>query len=147
MVVSHLSGIDLAVAIEKRFPGSVLDSDQAAVWTEHGMMPDIAEYLKNNPELSFDFLNSISAVDFIEYFEVVYHLTSIVNQHDTVVKTRLYGREELSMPSVYHVWRGADFQEREIWDLMGIRFNGHPNMKRLLLWEGFEGHPLRKDFL
>ena len=111
------------------------------------MMPDIAEYLKNNPELSFDFLNSISAVDFIEYFEVVYHLTSIVNQHDTVVKTRLYGREELSMPSVYHVWRGADFQEREIWDLMGIRFNGHPNMKRLLLWEGFEGHPLRKDFL
>ena len=77
----------------------------------------------------------------------MYHLTSIVNQHDTVVKTRLYGREELSMPSVYHVWRGADFQEREIWDLMGIRFNGHPNMKRLLLWEGFEGHPLRKDFL
>ena len=147
MVLSHLSGIELTAAIEKRFPDSVVDSEASAVWVKHGMMADIAEYLKNDPDLGFDFLNSISAVDFIEYFEVVYHLTSIVNQHDTVVKTRLYGREELSMPSVYHVWRGADFQEREIWDLMGIRFNGHPNMKRLLLWEGFEGHPLRKDFL
>ena len=99
MVVSHLSGIDLAAAIEKRFPGSVLDSDQVAVWTEHGMMPDIAEYLKNNPELSFDFLNSISAVDFIEYFEVVYHLTSIVNQHDTVVKTRPVSYTHLTLPT------------------------------------------------
>ena len=45
------------------------------------------------------------------------------------------------------VWKGADFQEREIWDLMGVRFTGHPNMKRIMLWEGFDGHPLRKDFL
>ncbi|MBO55293.1 MAG: NADH-quinone oxidoreductase subunit C [Dehalococcoidia bacterium] len=147
MVLSHLSGVDLAAAIEKRFPGSVVDCDQSATWVQHRMMTDISEYLKNEPELKFDFLNSISAVDFIEYFEVVYHLTSIVHQHATVVKTKLYGREELAMPSVYHLWRGADFQEREIWDLMGIRFYGHPNMKRILLWEGFEGHPLRKDFL
>jgi NADH:ubiquinone oxidoreductase subunit C len=48
---------------------------------------------------------------------------------------------------VYHLWRGANFQEREIWDLMGIRFEGHPNMKRIMLWEGFQGHPLRKDYL
>ena len=48
---------------------------------------------------------------------------------------------------MYNIWKGADFQEREIWDLMGVKFDGHPNMKRIMLWEGFEGHPLRKDFL
>ena len=60
---------------------------------------------------------------------------------------RLYGREEPELPSVISVWRGADLQEREVWDLMGIRFEGHPNMKRIMLWERFPGHPHRKDFL
>ena len=64
-----------------------------------------------------------------------------------VVKTKCYDREEPTLPSVVSVWRGADLQEREIWDLMGVRFEGHPNMKRILLWEDFPGHPLRKDFL
>ena len=86
-------------------------------------------------------------MDYIEYFEVVYHLTSFTHQQTAVVKTRLPGREGLSLPSTYYVWRGSDFQEREVWDLMGIRFDGHPNMKRIMLWEGFEGHPLRKDYL
>ncbi len=57
------------------------------------------------------------------------------------------GRGDASVPSVMSVWRGADLQEREAYDLMGVRFEGHPNMKRLMLWEGFEGHPLRKDYL
>jgi hypothetical protein len=52
-----------------------------------------------------------------------------------------------NLPSVTNIWTGADFQEREVWDLFGIRFEGHPNLKRILLWEGFEGHPLRRDFL
>jgi NADH:ubiquinone oxidoreductase subunit C len=86
-------------------------------------------------------------VDFVEYFEVVYHLTSLSRQQTAIVKARVFGREAPSLPSVYHVWRGADFQEREIWDLMGVRFEGHPNMKRIMLWEGFEGHPLRRDYL
>ena len=64
-----------------------------------------------------------------------------------IIKSRCYGRdEELSMPSLVEVWKGADYQEREVWDLMGIRFEGHPNHKRIMLWEGFPGHPLRKDF-
>ena len=53
----------------------------------------------------------------------------------------------MSMPSLVEVWKGADYQEREVWDLMGIRFVDHPNLKRILLWEGFDGHPLRKDYL
>ncbi len=63
------------------------------------------------------------------------------------VKARVYGRENPEIPSISHLWRGADFQEREIFDLLGIRFSGHPNLIRIALWESFEGHPLRKDFL
>ena len=96
--------------------------------------------------MEFSYLNSISAVDFIEYFEIVYHLTSFEHNHSAVIKTRVYGREESTIPSVVAVWPGADYQEREIWDLMGIGFAGHPNLKRIMLWEGFPGHPLRKEF-
>ena len=103
--------------------------------------------MKSDAGLDFNFLNSISAVDYINHFEVVYHLTSLNKRHTAIVKARLDGREALTLPSVYHLWRGADFQEREIWDLMGISFSGHPNLKRIMLWEGFEGHPLRKDYL
>ena len=147
MLVSHLSGSDLASIIEKVFPGSVTHCDNSDVWVIPNTIAEILKFMRDDEALQFDFLNSISAVDFIEFFEIVYHLTSISMQTTAVVKAKVYGREDLSLPSVYHVWRGADFQEREIWDLMGIRFTGHPNMKRILLWEGFEGHPLRKDFL
>ena len=147
MLVSHLSGSHLASIIEKVFPASVTQWDDSDVWVTSNRVAEILQYMRDDEGLQFDFLNSISAVDFIEFFEIVYHLTSISLQTTAVVKTKVYGRDDLSVPSVYHVWRGADFQEREIWDLMGIRFTGHPNMKRILLWEGFEGHPLRKDFL
>jgi NADH:ubiquinone oxidoreductase subunit C len=64
-----------------------------------------------------------------------------------VIKSKCgLGREEARIPSVFDIWRGADLQEREVWDLMGIIFDGHPNHKRIMLWEGFPGHPLRKDF-
>jgi NADH-quinone oxidoreductase subunit C len=86
-------------------------------------------------------------VDYYDYFELVYQLTSLENNHSLVVKTRCYGRENLTVPSVVSLWRGADYQEREIFDLIGISFEGHPNMKRIVLWEGFVGHPLRKDFV
>ena len=71
----------------------------------------------------------------------------LITNTSLVLKSKLYGRDGNSINSVISVWKGADLQEREIWDLMGIFFEGHPNMKRILLWEGFKGHPLRKDFL
>jgi NADH-quinone oxidoreductase subunit C len=77
---------------------------------------------------------------------VIYQLTSFPHNHSATIKARVYGREGPELPSVTSLWQGADLQEREIWDLMGIRFTGHPNLKRVLLWEGFPGHPLRKDF-
>ncbi len=146
-MLTALSGADLAQRLRDTLPDAVLDWNDSAVWVAPDSISAVAGALRDNPELDFQFLNAVSAVDFVAHFELVYHLTSISKRHTAVVRSRVYGREEPTAPSVVGVWRGADFQEREIWDLMGIRFTGHPNMKRIMLWEGFDGHPLRKDFL
>tara|TARA_B100001013_G_C24294111_1_gene318038 strand:+ start:34 stop:480 length:447 start_codon:yes stop_codon:yes gene_type:complete len=146
-LVQALTGEHLAAMLRENLPDVVESWNHRGVWVKPSAIAEVCGFLKVDEFLDFQYLNSISAVDFIEFFEVVYHLTSISYQHTAMVKTRLYGRDDLVMPSVLHLWRGADFQEREIWDLMGIRFEGHPNMKRIMLWEGFDGHPLRKDFL
>jgi NADH-quinone oxidoreductase subunit C len=146
MTVS-LSGQEAARLITEKFPEAVSEvSDQAVVVKSESLF-NVAEYLKNNPELDLNYLNYISAVDYFDYFELVYQLTSLQHNHSLVLKTRCQGRDNLAVPSVVSLWRGADFQEREIYDLMGISFEGHPNLKRIVLWEGFEGHPLRKDYL
>ena len=93
-------------------------------------------------------LIGVTGVDYVGYFEVVYHLLSLSQNKRAIVKVKCgEGRIDPVMPSVLRVWRGAELQEREVYDLMGIRFEGHDDMKRIFLWEGFEGHPHRKDFL
>ena len=146
-MITALSGATLAGRLRESFPDAVCESDDDAVWVAPAAMAEVAAFLRGDPELDFSFLNAVSAIDFVDHFELVYHLTSIARRHTGIVRSRVYGREEPTAASVVSVWRGADFQEREIWDLMGIRFTGHPNMKRIMLWEGFDGHPLRKDFL
>ena len=142
-----LAGADVARRISAELPGAVVDSHDGDVRIELASIPNVMRFLKDTEGLEFSFLSSITAVDYVEYFELVYHLTSLTLNHSVVLKAHCYGRDELSAPSVSGVWRGADFQEREVWDLFGIRFEGHPNLKRILLWEGFPGHPLRKDYL
>ena len=147
MAVVPVAAEHLADRLQEAVADSVEGWNQDAVWVKPSLIDSVFRFLRDDPELDFQYLNSISAVDFIEHFELTYHLTSIQRQHTALVKSKVFGRENLTVPSVYGVWRGADFQEREIWDLMGIHFEGHPNMKRIMLWEGFEGHPLRKDYL
>ena len=142
-----LSGAELANLVNESHPGTVIDSDDICIFIEPPNLPLVATFLKETPGLEFGSLTSVSAVDYVEYFELVYHLTSMKLNRNAVLKTRCFGREEPTVPSVLDVWRGAELQEREIWDLMGIRFEGRPDMKRILLWEEFDGHPLRKDFL
>jgi len=141
-----LSGEDVARRIGEHLPDAVTEFSETAVFIKVEDVLDIARFLKETPRLEFDYLNSITAVDYTEHFEVIYHLTSITNNHSIVLKTRCYDRENPRVPSVVSLWQGADFQEREVYDLMGIAFDGHPNLKRILLWEGFAGHPLRKDY-
>ena len=142
-----LSGQEIATRLEEQFPGSVIESTADSLLVKAESLLLVATYLKTIPGLDFDYLTAITAVDYYDYFEVVYQLTSLGHNHSLVVKTRCYGRDNPTLPSVVSLWRGADFQEREIYDLMGIRFKGHPNLKRIVLWEGFEGYPQRKDYL
>ena len=146
-VLRPLSGKEVAKRIEEKFPATVVESDETTVVVKSEALFEIMSFLKETPGLEFDYLTNLTAVDWLDFFEVVYHLTSMKNYHTLVVKTRCYERENPEVPSVVSLWQGADFQEREVYDLMGIRFVGHPNLKRLFLWEGFQGHPLRKDFL
>ena len=152
MPLLQLDGPTLARRVSGAVPDSLespASNGQAdgALWVKASHIAGVAAFLQQDEELDFQYLNAISAIDFVGHFELVYHLTSFRRGYKATMRARLEGRENLAAPSVYHLWRGADFQEREIWDLMGIRFEGHPNMKRIMLWEGFEGHPLRKDFL
>ena len=142
-----LSGEDVARRINEAHPDTAIHNNDTDVRIRPAAILEVSEFLNSDPDLNFSFLNAVSAVDYVEYFELVYHLVSMQNNTSVVIKSKMFGREELSAPSVISVWQGADLQEREIWDLMGIHFEGHPNMKRVLLWEGFPGHPLRKDFL
>ena len=141
-----LEGADVAGRIEKAVPGAVAGHDRTDVWIIPDSVLEVSRFLNESSELDFSFLTALSAIDYVEEFELVYQLLSMRKNHSAVVRARCYGREAPTVPSVVSVWEGADLQEREIWDLMGIRFEGHPNMKRILLWEEFPGHPLRKDF-
>lgn len=146
-MITTLSPEDVAKQISERYSEAVIETSDYAVLINSQFLLDVAAFLKDTPELEFDYLTYITAVDYFEYFELIYQLTSIKHNHTMVLKTRCYGRENPTVPSVVSLWRGADYQEREIYDLMGIKFEGHPNMKRIVLWDGFQGHPLRKDYL
>ncbi len=142
-----LSGKEVAAKLEQKFADSIIEVNKDSLLVKSESLLELISFLKTSPEFRFDFLNTITAVDYLEYFEVVYHLTSMEHNHSLVIKTRYYGRENPAVPSIVSLYEGANVQEREIYDLMGIRFENHPNMKRLFLWEGFQGHPLRKDYL
>ncbi|MBI2860142.1 MAG: NADH-quinone oxidoreductase subunit C [Chloroflexi bacterium] len=142
-----LSPRNIADRLEKEFPGSIVSSDDNSFEMNSTFLVPAARFLKDTPGLDFDFLSYITGIDRYDHFELVYHLVSLKHNHSLTFKVRCYGRDNPSAPSLTPVWRGADFQEREIFDLLGVRFEGHPNLKRIVLWEGFDGHPLRKDFL
>jgi NADH-quinone oxidoreductase subunit C len=95
-----------------------------------------------------DFLHDLTAVDYPDRneIEVVYHLTSLRGSQMLRIKATI-GRDNPVIDSAVKVWAGANVMERECYDLMGVKFNGHPDLKRILLWDDFEGHPLRKDYV
>lgn len=100
-------------------------------------------------ELAFDLLLDVSSIDHFEQeprYELVYELYSLANNLHLRLKTHATGEEEPSSPSVCDIWPTANWHEREIWDMMGIRFEGHPDLRRIIMWEGYPYHPLRKDF-
>ncbi|SJZ58387.1 NADH-quinone oxidoreductase subunit C [Selenihalanaerobacter shriftii] len=105
----------------------------------------VMKILKSDSELAFNYLSNLTAVDYEDYFEVVYHLTSLKYKNLLEVRVRI-DYQDPTITSVVDIWSSADWQEREVYDLFGINFSNHPNLKRILLTEDFVGHPLRKDY-
>jgi len=138
--------------LKQKFPDAVSDDTRegySGIMVDKTKLLDVASTIRD--ELGYDYLSSATAVDYLgiegedDTLEMVYHAyrTSGGGALPFKVKTE---RDKAEIPSLINVWRGADFQEREAYDLFGIRFTGHPNLKRILLWDGFEGHPMRKDW-
>ena len=147
-MTKELTGNEIKSTIDEKYHSLIgsVEADHIVLKNEKEKLLSFFESLKI--EKKFVLLSSVTSVDFLSKFVVVYHFTSIEKNESLVIKIPCgESRTEPSVISITSVWRGAELQEREIYDLMGIYFDNHPNMKRLLLWENFDGHPLRKDFV
>ena len=137
-------------ALQTRFPNAVKPDDRKGyegIIIDSNKLVEVATALRN--DFGFNYLSSLTAVDYhgiSDHMEVVYHAFRVPAGGPPLVFKAQTSREDASIPSLVGVWPGADFQEREAYDLYGIQFPGHPNLKRILLWEGFDGHPMRKDW-
>lgn len=141
--------------LQKAFPGAILrvheqHGDATAIIKREDVL-DVCRFLKETPSLSFEMLTDecgvdrVSHPDKVERFEVVIHLYSITHNHRVRLRVPV-PESDPSMDSLVPLWKGANWFEREIWDMYGIRFPGHPDLRRLLLYDQFQGHPLRKDY-
>jgi NADH-quinone oxidoreductase subunit C len=185
---------EIKAAIEAAVPGAGVTvvanpspSAQHSLLIAHDRAVEVAAFLRDAPDLAFDFLSNVSGVDWPDkeisekvkvtrqivktvdgveqtvdetveetrkrvepgYLESVYHLYSIALGHGPLtIRMRTMNRtDKAAMPSLTPVWRGAEFQEREVFDLYGIVFTGHPDLRRILMWDGFKDYPMRKDYV
>ncbi len=138
--------------LSRQFPRSVIEThtyrgDATAIVRKEEILA-ICTFLRDDPELAYNFMMDLTAVDYMgkePRFEVVYHLYSLSKNQRVRIKAQV-SEADCAIDSIVSVWVAADWFEREVFDLYGIVFKGHPNLKRILLYEGFEGHPLRKDY-
>jgi len=122
------------------------DNTEGSIKVSRLKLVETMQELRENPQYKFDVLMNLSSVDYPENFTVIYHLFSIEHKHYLTVKVEISKENDCRVPSVSSVWKAAQVHEREVFDLMGVVFNGHPDLRRILLPEDFTGHPLRKDF-
>ncbi len=108
---------------------------------------NLAKKLKENQSTTFDYLFCLSGVDMVTYFYTVYHLTSTLHGHSLVLKAKITDHDNPSVDTVSDIWKTADFHEREAYDFFGIKFNNHPDMRRLFMPDDWNGFPLRKDYV
>ena len=128
--------------------GVKFDRDEMTIYVDRSVIREACALLRDDPNCPFNYLSDVTCVDWYPSeprFEVVYHLFSIPKKERVRLKVRLNG-DAPALESITSVWPGANYFEREVFDLFGIRFNGHPYLRRLLMPENWEGHPLRKDY-
>jgi NADH-quinone oxidoreductase subunit C len=129
---------------------AVARDGETVVYVARAQLLDAMTWLKSTPGQEFNYLVDVTAVEYRDRerpLEVVYFLRSLQRRVDIRIKVELNPADELAVDSVYHLWHGADWLEREVFDMFGITFRGHPDLRRILMWETYaEGYPLRKSF-
>jgi len=149
--------VAILAELQRRFGDAIVETqdyrgDQTAV-VARDALPAVLVHCRDDAALAFDVLMDLTAVDYLKYpgredgprFEVVYHLYSLVHNHRLRLKVRVE-EDDAVAPSAVALWPIANWLEREVWDMFGVRFEGHPDLRRLLMYEEFVGHPLRKDY-
>jgi len=149
--------VAILAQLQRRFGDAIVEihdhrDDHTAVVTRDALLAVLA-HCRDDVALAFDVLMDLTAVDYLKFpgredgprFEVVYHLYSLTHNHRLRLKVRM-DEDDPNVPSAVALWPIANWLEREVWDMFGVRFEGHPNLRRLLMYEAFVGHPLRKDY-
>jgi NADH-quinone oxidoreductase subunit C len=152
-----MDGAAILAALTARFGSGVVEThdhrgDHTAVVTREAL-PGVLAWCRDEPSLGFAMLTDLTAVDYLKYpghadgprFEVVYHLYSLAHNHRLRLKVKV-DEDDPVVPTAVDLWPIANWLEREVWDMFGVRFAGHPDLRRLLMYEEFVGHPLRKDY-
>ena len=143
----------VVAAVKARFPEAVVSDhawrgdDTLVLRKEH--LVAVARFLKDDPDMAMNMPVDVCGVDYLGFkeprFEVVYHLHSLTKKHRVRLKVEV-PEDDLHVPTLIGVWRGVDWFERECFDMYGVIFDGHPKLKRILMYDEFVGHPLRKDY-
>jgi NADH-quinone oxidoreductase subunit C len=149
--------VEILAELQRRFGDAIVEThdqrgDLTAIVARDAILTVLA-HCRDDVVLAFDVLMDLTAVDYLRYpgredgprFEVVYHLYSIAHNHRLRLKVRL-DEDDAAVPTAVALWPIANWLEREVWDMFGVRFEGHPDPRRLLMYEEFVGHPLRKDY-
>jgi NADH-quinone oxidoreductase subunit C len=152
-----MNGTDILARLQERFGAAVrathADHGDDTLLVDLAALADVLEFCRDDAMLRFDMLMDLTAVDYLTYpgredsprFEVVYHLYSVPHNHRVRIKAGV-DEDDPVVPTAVPLWPIANWLEREVWDMYGLRFAEHPDLRRLLLYEQFEGHPLRKDY-
>jgi NADH/F420H2 dehydrogenase subunit C len=145
----------LKTAIQQALPGVSVTVDGSSLLVQPSDLVRVCRVLKESPEATLDYVSNLTAVDYppdpadggAGRIDVIYHLYSMAKKHGPLTLKVTVSRSDPRVPSLVGVYRGAEFQEREVYDLYGVTFDGHPDLRRILMWEGFKGHPMRKDYV
>jgi NADH-quinone oxidoreductase subunit C len=146
-------------AVQEKFGQDVIETStfrgEETVIVRASALRAVAQFLKDTPELDFNYLMDLTAVDYLFFaggriqkparFEVVYHFYSIKKNHRLRLKVQV-AEENLEVDTLSDLWASANWYEREVWDMFGIKFKGHPDLRRILMYPEFKGHALRKDY-
>ncbi len=140
---------ELRTALEQLLPGVSLSVDGSALIVQDKDLLTVCRCLKSSDRFGMEYVANLTAVDYPteQLIVMVYHLYSMAKKHGPITLKVKLPRANPVVGSLTPLWRGAEFQEREVYDLFGVKFDGHPDLRRILLWDEFQGHPMRKDYV